>query len=1443
MGLTDRPFIGTYQLNNQQLVQHTPDGFVYLNGDTSLPGCPTCNGRINVQQYVTQISVDAGVDPAAAQANFSLAVPLHTPDNFAYNAQFLLRPGLEVHIYFRGYFPIAGLYKSVSPEELGGIDITRLPAYPYYHVFHGVVTSVSHSFSGGFQDISITCASMLHFWQYHNISTNASAFGTRPVNSKLKTSLVGHNMTGFTPFSILYTLVHDTAGAAGGVAFALGSKTNVNSTSTVTNDSLFSLNIRYWEERFRSRMFNLRMHGASGQLFSTAQAAFLGRLKGGAVRDLLDQQWRVKTGANRTKKFDLLSAAQELNFLREVVDPATGERTIQGIDVIEAERQADPSSAKANPGSGYEVNVAAMQAFVSDLGNWGQVNLFESTYETKLDIANKVTEITGWEFYQDVDGDFVFKPKLFNLDTRGSRAYLIKDIDVISFTQTSSEPQATYVTMTGSQFKNLKGTGLEGEWGVRGQYIDYKLVAQYGWRPNSFETSYFNNPRSMFFAAVNRLDVLNAGIEAGNCSIPIRPELRPGYPVYVEYLDCFYYVESMNHQLAFGSQSTTTLTLTAKRAAFYAPGRPQRRLVSPNTALNTATFEETGIASIDFSNTRLPRRPLTVIDELGHPRQPGFPNVVLALDVNAVNPLFFAAGLDLDRIDNPQVLRNVIRAAQEYSLVSVSEDGQRITIHVTDEQDAQIDPTGAQSQNAERDNTPVQRDARTFTFDELVAVSRTYTALQTAPSSKAEANGELINQKNAKITQLNGRDSSLAKQDQNDPKVISQRAQIRSELQKLSTEIQTLSAEVRSEALALEQQLQFNPDIQVLIGLLREVGDRFLAKTDDRSQPSETAALLDLLSDKKAIFSNGSLPGSYRYFSSAHPDQSQQATRNLDTTLGLGGGEGSSFFELATPRTVPAYQSFVTKEGAGGFLPEAELGTQTVTVGFPIAAASAIINRSTDQIQTLSFQQHDFRNVTQQTTYEYGEFFDGIDAAARSRIRAAFPSTIFFLDLPISQAYSDVWDQFTAPLRGTSLGGEGLDFPETINFKGNTIETTVVTAEQFQQRFFPTDETYNTTVGALNGVLSTLLISRIGGFLRAGWVRVDSTEDNGLRNERAREFSRVLKAATQGKGRFKLGKRVKKPKPKRTFAYSPVFPVSDEGGYEVVGSYRYGRGLRITPASTFEELTNLDPLQFADRQAVEDFVDVLQGNSPSGIGTVDEGNNRVAVGSPNVVRDAVERQLVESILSNPAAPPELIEQLNDPDLQTSTGLRNFIARNNEGVERLPVNNAAFTLGDLSSFVDNQPCTCRAAEADILMEAFSTDNIVEVVVPGNLDQVSKFVQGLNVERSLTWRRNRDAIAGTRPSRRESNFREALRGFRSQLDNFNAPGSSTRAALDALNNAAEGVVVAARDVRGGGQGENFVPASQQERAARDAIRNNTLQQDVFGDALPGADRDGR
>lgn len=614
MGLMNRPYIGTFAPNKRKIIQYTPDALVYLNGDTGMAGCRICQQRIDIQKFVTAVSVDAGVEAGAGSASISLSIPRHYGDSILRDGNTVLRNGLEVHIYFRGYFPMVGLATSAE-DEGSDLPLSEVPQYPYYPVFHGVVTGVSHEYSGGYYTASLTCAGMLHFWQYMQISSSGSFFGSRPENSGVRTNLRGHNLTGMTPYGIIYYLYRDTAGAAAGVGFALRSRTNYRAASTVTGDSLYSMTLRYWENRFSEGMYGLRMHGASGTLFTSAQQAFLSRLNSNQGRILSVASPTSGSGSRRAAVDPFVRVADLINLVETDGDG----RILRGSDLRFV------SAANENDRTG--VVVPQMQAFVNDISQYGQVNLFESTYESKLDIATQVTNVCGYEFYQDMDGDLVFKPPLYNLDTSSSRVYRIEPEDIISISFTENEPEATYCIVKGGVFQNLRGAVDEAEWGCRGTYVDYRLVSQFGWRESSIESNYYNNARSAYYAAVANLDRLNKGVNSCSLTIPMRPELRPGYPVYITSIDCFYYVESISHSFSFGSACTTTLNLVARRRKFFPPGNPNAN-----------------VESIDLGQTAEAPRAFQYLDNSQQPRLLGFPNVVMALDPSRINPLFFTVG-------------------------------------------------------------------------------------------------------------------------------------------------------------------------------------------------------------------------------------------------------------------------------------------------------------------------------------------------------------------------------------------------------------------------------------------------------------------------------------------------------------------------------------------------------------------------------------------------------------------------------------------------------------------------------------------------------------------------------------------------------------------------------------------------------------------------------
>ena len=631
MSIRNRPYVGDWSMN-RTLVRHTPDAIVLINGYQEFASCAGCSQSIDINKYITSVSVDATVE-SAATANFSVVIPQHEIERFRINGKNLLQPSLEVVVFMRGYFPMvdfAGFGQDVETNETDDLDPDKVPVYPYYQVFRGVVTSVSHEFSGGFYSATVQCTNLLHFWQYLHLSVNGAVFGKRPAGSLVEPRLDGHRFTSMNPYAIIYTLVKVAFGAAYGVDFQLSRAQNTAAVDDTIGKSQFAHAAEWWAKRWTENSGALRMYGIDGRMFNHDEQAYYGF-------------WMDASSANRSNGTKGYAAAVKRVFVandnENVWDPWMDKKLRESL----RENEYDPLSTQAsvvssqNGSSNVKIidDVVKMQAFVFDISKLGNVNFFETEYMTKMEIAEMVKTITGFEFYQDVDGDLVFKPPMYNLDTRQDPVFVIKDRDLISISETEGEPECTFIKGSGSHFANVQGHGVEGWMGVGAVFIDYALVAKFGYRDESFETNYLSNRQAIYVSAVNRLDIANASVRSASVTIPIRPELRPGYPVYIESQDTFFYANSISHSFSSGGQCTTTINGIAKRTKWFPPVSSESSGLFP--AIEDVKLEAPG---------EYPQLPLYVYAknleghedlDAGPPRMVGFPNVVLALDPAKVN--------------------------------------------------------------------------------------------------------------------------------------------------------------------------------------------------------------------------------------------------------------------------------------------------------------------------------------------------------------------------------------------------------------------------------------------------------------------------------------------------------------------------------------------------------------------------------------------------------------------------------------------------------------------------------------------------------------------------------------------------------------------------------------------------------------------------------------
>ena len=448
--------------------------------------------------------------------------------------------------YFNGR-PIVTTMMEIEIYSKGYYTLEGLPQY--YPIFWGMVTEVGSSFSGGEHTVTIQCADILKWWELCRMDINPAFTGASP---QLGRSIFGNTLYGTNVYDMIFTLSNM---AFGDVIVATGSLTSFSKeeSQAATFKSALGDIMQYWSSRFTRIRSNLLLYGVNGIAIrgdSISHSYKSGKAKPGQ-----------QSIANAVRNANGGSAAAQLVF--------------------------DPT----DPG---------VTAFRTQFPQAGEVNFWQSEYQTKLEIANACKEAVGFEFYMDVTGDIVFKPPFFNLDILSNKPISwIQDIDILDWDFTDSESEVvTQLTIEGNFGGNVD-YGFGSEVTPFTSVTDYHLLKKYGWRSHTYPSEFMGDTMRMFYHGLDILDRINCKRNQATITIPHRPELRLGFPVYLAPLDEVWYIRGISHNIQFGSRTTTSLSLTARRQKFIAPrgistletgGRIQKKSTNKNSpVVNTQT--------------------------------------------------------------------------------------------------------------------------------------------------------------------------------------------------------------------------------------------------------------------------------------------------------------------------------------------------------------------------------------------------------------------------------------------------------------------------------------------------------------------------------------------------------------------------------------------------------------------------------------------------------------------------------------------------------------------------------------------------------------------------------------------------------------------------------------------------------------------------------------
>ena len=512
------------EFKNRGIIKLAPDVLVYISGALGDRIIAPVAGEqsFDFSDGITSVNISNTIEnPGQSTASIQITTPIYgersnywitiyDPDMKKTRRIPYFIPMMEVRIYMKGRFLSGGTPK-------------------YYPVFWGLINSVEENFSGGLYTMSVNCVDMLHWWQWSTVNIHPVPETNVSTGGNLDLTVWGTIFKTGNPYVIMHRLFE----IGGEYLFTpptwLGQRTPLSQSYPSETIQTVSRRIMdYWGKRLKNLGSVLKMYGVMGREITV-----------------------VPGKGNRHQLIELSPLSNKILASTASKAQAAGQdmgTKIWGYD--------------ANFLSNMYLSNFTVFAELDKMGSFEQ-----SEYMTKLEIATQVKERCEFEFFQDVNGCFIFKPPFYNMNVKYTMPYVIKPKDIISNSyQIDSEGIITTLQVRLPLSYATRDAKFPGSFGY---HIDIDLAGKYGVRHKMMDANWIATPQAANQLAVGYMALNNAKCMTGTLTIPGRPELRMGYPIYVEHRDSFHYVKGINHTFDYGGSFTTILSLEAERMKQY----------------------------------------------------------------------------------------------------------------------------------------------------------------------------------------------------------------------------------------------------------------------------------------------------------------------------------------------------------------------------------------------------------------------------------------------------------------------------------------------------------------------------------------------------------------------------------------------------------------------------------------------------------------------------------------------------------------------------------------------------------------------------------------------------------------------------------------------------------------------------------------------------------
>lgn len=538
-----RNIVQTHQ--EREIIKTAPDMVVYLDGLPFLPNkyldvSQAQNQPIilNFNDHVTTISGSYDVENFIPTCNISLSVP--NDQKYLYMApggNHIIDTMMEVQVFSKGY------HLSTAGNSI------------YRRMFKGLVSHAGYNDNGKTLEISIQCVGVMKFLELMQVDLNPATQTNSPWLQTTLTSQQGN----MNPLLMIMDMMLRSLSTEG---FQINSFDQQLIADSPFKDAVNAGYVAKWQTILDSIKGDVHLYGAT---FKDAGNIVLEQNGAPVGIDAL-----TKTKATGAKN------SENPKFKSGTVMPQESE------------------AAQLN-----RILVDAIQKWTPDLTTGGPLALINGRIMSRLERLRYLVALIGYEGYQDIDGSIIMKPPLWNLDvvnlgtnqnnssvTASTDIYSENNPFIVALSEIESEQEtedqnairATRMTVFGPW---QPGYQLEGNNDLRyvSDFMDIRLMSQFGLREEPAKNMGFAPQTDKLFAfgvCVNELVKANRAYRTYTCRIPLRPELKLGFPVFFPHRDMYGYLRAVSYNYNVGGSATMDLVMDQVR----------RRPVFPNKHKN-----------------------------------------------------------------------------------------------------------------------------------------------------------------------------------------------------------------------------------------------------------------------------------------------------------------------------------------------------------------------------------------------------------------------------------------------------------------------------------------------------------------------------------------------------------------------------------------------------------------------------------------------------------------------------------------------------------------------------------------------------------------------------------------------------------------------------------------------------------------------------------------